>query len=198
MSAVIAPSLRKITAAEYHQMGKAGILRPDERVELLDGKIIKMAPIGSRHASTVNRLAHFFIELLAAIAPNQVIVSTQNPLRLSNFSEPQPDLCLLRYRSDFYSSRSVEPSDVLLLIEVSDSSLRFDRKVKIPLYAASSVAEVWIVDLDLPAIEVFDSLSQDRSKPAYTRQRVCSGQQRIELGLLPQVSLAVAQVLSHL
>jgi Uma2 family endonuclease len=198
MSAVIAPSLRKITAAEYHQMGKAGILRPDERVELLDGKIIKMAPIGSRHASTVNRLAHFFIELLAAIAPNQVIVSTQNPLRLSNFSEPQPDLCLLRYRSDFYSSRSVEPSDVLLLIEVSDSSLRFDRKVKIPLYAASGVAEVWIVDLDLPAIEVFDSLSQDRSKPAYTRQRVCSGQQRIELGLLPQASLAVAQVLSHL
>ncbi len=198
MSAVIAPSLRKITAAEYHQMGEAGILRPDERVELLDGKIIKMAPIGSRHASTVNRLSHFFIELLASIAPNQVIVSTQNPLRLSNFSEPQPDLCLLRYRNDFYSSRSVEASDALLLIEVSDSSLRFDRRVKIPLYAASGVAEVWLVDLDLPAIEVFDSLSPDPPKPAYSRQRVCSGQQRIELGLLPQVSLAAAQVLSHL
>lgn len=134
----------RLSVAQYHRMGEAGIFAPDARVELIEGELVEMAPIGTRHASTVNRLNR----LLVAATGKQAVVTVQNPLRLGDHSEPQPDLLLLRPREDFYAAAHPVATDVLLLIEVADSTARLDREIKLPLYARHGVAEVWIVDLD--------------------------------------------------
>ncbi|QEP45080.1 Uma2 family endonuclease [Ectothiorhodospiraceae bacterium BW-2] len=125
-------------------MAAAGILRREDRVELIDGEIFDMAPIGSSHAGVVNRLARHFFQSVVL----QGVVTVQNPLSLGAHSEPEPDLLLLRYRDDFYSHAHPTAADVLLLIEVADSTLRYDREVKLPLYAQHGVSEVWIVNLE--------------------------------------------------
>ena len=142
---------RRFTLDEYHRMGEAGILGTDDRVELIEGEIIEMSPIGSRHAGTVARIHHLFsIRLL-----DQALVWIQNPLLLVRHqSEPEPDVMLLAPRADFYTSSLPEPPDVRLLVEVADSSLLFDRRTKFPLYARSGVAEAWLVDLDSGRLEV--------------------------------------------
>ncbi len=137
------PTTRRFTVEEYYRMAEAGILGEDDRVELLDGEIVQMSPIGSRHAGTVDRLG----EALRQGAGTQAVVRVQNPIRLSETSEPQPDLCLLRPRADYYTGRHPGPDDVLLVIEVADASLRYDRDVKIPAYARAGVPEVWLFDL---------------------------------------------------
>ena len=142
---------RHFNITEYYRMAEAGILSEDDRVELIEGEIIKMTPIGSRHAGCVSRLNALFNRLINETA----IVSIQNPLRLSNFSEPQPDIALLKPRDDFYSSAHPTPSDVLLLIEVADKSLEYDRDIKLPLYAAASIPEVWLVNLIKDMIEIY-------------------------------------------
>ena len=124
-------------------MAEVGILAPDARVELIDGEIIDMAPPGSLHAAAVHRLN----EALVRAAEGRATLLIQNPIRLSEYSEPQPDLALLRRREDFYSDHHPRPADVLLVIEVADTSLRFDRETKIPLYAVHGIPEVWLVDL---------------------------------------------------
>lgn len=134
----------RLTVAQYHRMGEAGILRADARVELINGEIIDMAPTGSRHAGTVKQLARILIQVLGADA----LIGVQDPIVLDDESEPQPDLAVLRPRADFYKSSHPGPADVLLLIEVADSSLRYDRLIKVPLYARHGIAEVWLVDLD--------------------------------------------------
>ena len=141
----------RLTVDEYHRMAEAGVLAPDARVELIEGEIIDMAPIGTRHGSAVLRLN----QLLNVVCQGQAIVSVQAPLRLSNRSEPEPDLMLLRPRADFYAAAHPGPADVLLLIEVSDSTARYDREIKLPLYARHWVAEVWIVDLDAGVLRCF-------------------------------------------
>jgi len=142
---------RRFTLDEYHRMGEAGILGVDDRVELIEGEIIEMSPIGSRHAGTVARIQHLFsIRLL-----DQAVVWSQNPLLLVRHqSEPEPDVMLLAPRADFYSGGLPEPPDVRLLVEVADSSLQYDRRTKFPLYARSGVAEAWLVDLDSGRLEV--------------------------------------------
>jgi hypothetical protein len=134
---------RLFTVAEYHKMAEAGILSEDDRVELLEGEIVAMSPIGSRHAGTVKRLLDQFIPLQGA---RRVILSVQDPIRLGEYSEPQPDLALLRPRADFYASSHPGPEDVLLIIEVADQSAAVDREVKVPLYARWGIPEVcwWI------------------------------------------------------
>lgn len=134
----------RMTVAQYHRMGEAGVIAPDTHVELVDGAVVAMAPIGTRHAGIVNRLNR----LLTEAAGSAAVVTIQNPLRLGEHSEPQPDLMLLAPRADFYTHAHPGPAEVLLLIEVSDTTSRYDREVKLPLYAAHGVAEVWIVDLD--------------------------------------------------
>jgi Uma2 family endonuclease len=134
---------RLFTVAEYHKMAEAGILSEDDRVELLEGEIVAMSPIGSRHAGLVNRLNRLFSQR----AGDQVVVSVQNPVRLGGYSEPQPDLALLRPRADFYTSSHPGPEDVLLAVEVAETSAAVDREVKVPLYARFGVPEVWLVDL---------------------------------------------------
>ncbi len=136
--------LHRLSVADYHHMGAAGILGPDLRTELIEGEIIEMTPIGSNHGGTVNLLSR----LLAKVVGDVAIVAVQNPVRLDDFSEPQPDLALLRPNPDFYRTAHPGPREVLLVIEVSDSSLRYDRDLKFPLYARAGIAEAWLVDLD--------------------------------------------------
>ena len=135
---------RRFTADEYQEMGRAGILREDDRVELIDGEVLAMSPIGPPHIGSVNLLNHLFARLVGDAA----IVQVQLPVRLDAYSEPQPDLALLRPRADFYGTAAAGPDDVLLAIEVAQSSLSYDRKVKAALYARRGIAEYWIVDLN--------------------------------------------------
>lgn len=141
---------RRFTVDDYHRMAKAGILHEDDRVELLDGEVVEMAPIASRHMYCVNNLSEHFTILVSGRA----VVSVQNPVRLSRHSEPQPDLLLLRYREDEYESRHPDPDDVLLVVEVADTTVASDRRVKLPKYAAAGIPEAWLVNLPRHSIEV--------------------------------------------
>jgi Uma2 family endonuclease len=134
----------RFTVDDYHRMAEAGILHEDDRVELIEGEILQMAPIGGEHAACVNGSARLLIKRL----DDRAVVSIQNPIRLSAGSEPEPDLMLLRPRADGYWEGLPGPEDVLLIIEVSDSTLYYDRGTKLPLYAAAGIPEVWIVDLE--------------------------------------------------
>ena len=142
---------RRFTLDEYHRMGETGILGEDDRVELIEGEIIEMTPIGSRHSGTVGRIQHLFSMRLTTRA----LVWVQNPLLLVRYqSEPEPDVMLLAPRSDFYAAGHPEPPDVRLLVEVADSSLPYDRRTKFPLYARAGVPEAWLIDLDAGRLEI--------------------------------------------
>lgn len=143
---------RLFTADEYERMAATGIFGEEDRIELIDGEIVTMTPIGSRHAGTVNRLLNLFLPLQAAQTTQ---LSIQNLIRLSAHSEPQPDLALLRPRSDFYASSHPGPQDVFLLVEVAETSTDFDRQIKLPLYARAGIPEVWLIDLATEQIIVF-------------------------------------------
>ena len=145
------PGRHRLDVAAYYKMAEAGIIKPGDRVELIDGEIIDMNPIGSPHAGITNRLTRFFSR---AAAEGIFLLSVQSPLRLDAYNEPEPDLMLLRPRADDYRAGHPTAADVLLLIEVSDSSLAYDRGVKLALYARFGVPEVWIVDLDGAAVEI--------------------------------------------
>ena len=139
----------KLTVADIHRMLDAGILHEGDRVELIDGQLLDMAPIGSDHATTVDRLT----KALVLACGDRAIVRVQNPVRLDDLNEPQPDFSILRPRPDGYRKGHPGPADVLLLVEVADSSLRFDRRVRLPLYARSGIPEVWIADLQRRVLE---------------------------------------------
>ncbi len=151
MSVVFTPQRRKLSTEQFERMGETGILGPDARVELIEGELIEMPPIGSRHAAAVDFLSMHFARAVGDAA----VVRTQNPLRLADDSEPQPDLMLLSPSADRYRSAHPRPEDVLLLIEVADTTLAFDRETKLPLYARHGVSEVWILDLDAQQLEVY-------------------------------------------
>ena len=138
------PTRRKLDVDVYYQMAETGFLAKEDRVELIDGEIIDMAPIGQGHEATVNGLTQALV--LACVG--KAIVSVQNSVRLDRLNVPQPDFAVFRHRPDFYATGDRPgPADVLLLVEVADSSLRYDRTVKLPLYARAGIPEVWIVDL---------------------------------------------------
>ena len=137
------PRRHWLTVDDYYRMAEVGILDEDSRVELIDGEIIDMAPPGSPHAGTVTYLTEVFVRAVE----RRATVLVEKPVRLDKYSEPQPDVALLRRRDDFYRERHPRADDVLLIIEVAASSLRFDRKKKVPLYARHGIAEMWLVDL---------------------------------------------------
>lgn len=139
------------TSADYHRMADEGIIPSSERVELIRGEIWKMSPINSPHAAMVNRLAELLILELAGKA----VVSIQNPVRLDDFSEPEPDIVLAQFRKDRYRDRHPAPIDIFLVIEVANSSLEFDRGVKRSLYAQAGIPEYWIINLPQKQIEVY-------------------------------------------
>jgi Uma2 family endonuclease len=142
---------RRFTVEEYHRMGEAGILQEDDRVELIDGEIVEMTPIGSRHAACVKRLVHLFAGALG----DRAVVSVQDPIAIPPESETQPDVALLRPRADFYAGGHPQAADVWLVVEVADASLPVDRGVKLPLYARAGLREAWLVDLAGEVVEVF-------------------------------------------
>ena len=144
---------RRWTVAEYHRMGEVGLLRADERVELIEGDVVAMAPIGPEHAGKVNYLNWVLHQRLNRFGT--AMVSAQNPVVLDAHSEPEPDLAVLRWRDDFYQQRHPGPADVLLMIEVSDTTARADRRIKAPLYARHGIPEYWLVDLPGRRLEVY-------------------------------------------
>lgn len=150
---------RPFTVEEYHALAEAGILTEDDRVELLDGRIIAMSPIGSKHLHCVNRLVDLFAQRLYAHDKPPARLSVQNPVRLGPHSEPEPDLVLLR--PDAPQDRTPIPDDVLLLVEVADTSADFDRMEKRPRYAAAGIAEYWLVDLEAETVEVACTPEED-------------------------------------
>ena len=135
---------------EYYRMAQAGIFSENDRVELIDGEIIEMSPIGSLHAGCVDVLN----SLLAQKVGRAAIVRVQGPIRINEYSEPEPDIALLKLRGDFYRHSHPTPADVLLVIEVTDTSLEYDRTVKLPLYARAGIPEAWLVILPKHVIEV--------------------------------------------
>jgi Uma2 family endonuclease len=143
MAMAVDVNRRRFTADEYQAMGQAGILRDDDRVELIDGEVVAMSPLGLRHLAVVDRLTRH----LVVSAGDRAIVRTQGAVRLDPLNEPEPDIALLRPRDDFYATIHAGPADILVLIEVADSSLRYDTTVKTELYARLGAAEYWIVDL---------------------------------------------------
>jgi Uma2 family endonuclease len=164
-----APARHRIDVDAYYKMAEAGILPNAHRVELIDGEIFDMPAIGSPHAAITNRLARHFAR---AVADGLTLVSVQNPLRLDAYNEPEPDLMLLRPRADDYRDSHPGAADVLLVIEVSESSLTYDRGTKLALYAKFGVPEVWIVDLLGAAIEVY----REPKEGGYaSRERLTSG-----------------------
>jgi Uma2 family endonuclease len=148
----------RFTAEDFHRMAQAGILGEDDRVELIEGQVVEMPPIGSPHAGTVNYLTAAFVRGLG----DRAVVSPQHPVRLSDLSEPQPDVAILRPRVDSYRDSHPRPEDVLLLVEVADTSVEFDRTVKLPLYARVGIPEYWLVDLQRGVLEVYRSPEGDR------------------------------------
>ena len=178
---------RSFTVAEYERMGQFGIFSEGERVELVCGEILEMSPIGERHAACVGRLTQIITLLLLLSA----IVWVQNPVRLDKYSEPQPDVAVLKPRADFYGQAKPTPADVLVVIEVSDSALELDQKVKVPLYAAAGIPEAWLVNLPEERIEVYSEPAggEYRTVRSYARGR------RLQSHALASLRLSVSKVL---
>jgi Uma2 family endonuclease len=178
---------KRFNLEDYYLMHESGIFTKDERVELIDGEIIKMSPIGRYHVAYVNRLNSLFTELLGRL----VIVSVQNPVILSNLSQPQPDIALLKPRRDFYISGIAQVSDVFLLVEVADTTLVYDRDVKIPLYATNGISAVWLVNIVDRVIVVYSQPSTD----GYKKVETCLSGDCLCLTAFPTINIAVNQIL---
>jgi len=152
------PTTRRFTVSEYHRMAEAGILGEDDRVELINGRLYVMSPIGSQHAACVDRLARLFF---TAIGTDEARVRIQNPILIDPASEPEPDVALVEPK-ETYAARHPRPDEVLLIVEVSGSTLEFDQTTKLPLYAQAGIPEVWIVALDEDRVHVYRQPKPDR------------------------------------
>lgn len=181
-------SHRRFTVEEFHRMGETGILRDDDRVELLDGQIIQMAPIGSPHAACVDRLTRLFTERLGG----RVIVRVQGPVHIGRYSQLVPDLALLRPRDDFYAAAHPRPRDVLLLVEVADTTLAHDRRIKVPTYGRAGIRECWLVDLTNRRVEVFREPSATHG---YGESKSVGDGESVDAISLPGLSLQIAEIL---
>ena len=180
------PARRRFTVDEYYEMAKAGILRADERVELLDGEIYCMSPIGSLHAATVAFVSRWFDRRVG----DRAIMWIQNPVRLHSGAEPEPDIVLLRYRPDHYAAGHPGPEDVLLLIEVADTSFAFDRDTKLPEYARAGIPEVWLFNLPRAQAHIYRQ-PQDGQ---YSRQETVGRDGRLTPTAFPDLTLPLAEL----
>ena len=185
----MAEPLKKLfTRDEYYALAEAGILKPEDRFELIEGEIYCMPPIGNPHAGCVNRLVRQFSALVAA---DRAVLSPQNPVNLTDISAPQPDITVLRPREDFYGNGHPTPADVLLLVEVSETTIGFDRHTKIPLYARCGIPEAWLVDLTKEILEIH----RDPARDGYRNvQRLRRGE-RIAPLAFPDFEIAVESIL---
>lgn len=158
---------RRFSVEEYYRLAEVGILGPEDKVELINGEIVKMSPIGPRHGGVINHLLRIF----RVLEEENNIVAVQNPVRLSSYSEPEPDISVLNPRADFYKSGHPKPADVLLLVEVSDTTFEYDFKVKLPLYAAEGIPEYWIIDLQSDKILIHTDPQGSTYQKQFTYQR---------------------------
>ncbi|HUS17401.1 MAG TPA: Uma2 family endonuclease [Chloroflexia bacterium] len=177
----------RFSVAEYERMAQVGILQEDDRLELIAGEIVEMSPIGSRHAACVNRIAMYLTRNVGDAA----IVSTQNPIRLDDYSAPQPDVALLSYRDNFYAGAHPTAADVLLVVEVADTSLDYDRYVKLPLYAQAGVPEVWLLSLPTDTLTIYTAPEAG----IYQQAREVKRGESFTATALPGVTLAVDSIL---
>ena len=175
------------TVSEYERMGESGIFPPDARVELIEGEIIEMSPIGSRHAACVRLLSRVLNQQVG----EDLIVSTQNPIRLSELSEPQADISLLKHRPDFYREAHPGPDDILLVIEVADTTLHYDRRTKMPRYARAGIPEALLFNLPDDRLEYFSLPEMGE----YQVNRILSHRERFESANVPGLTLDIAMIL---
>lgn len=175
------------TVSEYERMGETGMFPPDARVELIEGEIIEMSPIGSPHAACVTLLNR----ILSRQVGENAIVGIQNPIRLNDFSEPQPDVAILKFRQDYYREGHPGPDDVLLVIEVSDTTVQYDRHTKMPLYARAGISEALLFNLPEDHLEYF-------SRPemgVYQQNRILNRGERFESTNVAGLTLDIAMIL---
>jgi Uma2 family endonuclease len=178
---------RRFTADDYQRMGQAGILRREDRVELIDGEVVATTPIGPRHCASAERATRAFVTK----AGDAAIVRVQGSVRLDLYSEREPDLVLLRPRSDFYASRHPGPADILLIVEIADSSIDYDREVKSRVYARSGVQEYWLADLNENLVFCYSSPRNE----AYESVRQYGRGQAVAPHLLPRCVISAADLL---
>jgi len=186
---MLAQTKHRFTVKEYYRMAETGVLRPDARVELLNGEIIDMSPIGSAHAGTVKR----FIRIFTKLAQERWQVSAQDPLHLDEHSEPEPDFMLLKRSADDYTGRHPQPEDVFLLIEVADVSLDYDREQKLPVYGRAGVPEVWIVNLRDQSIEVY----REPHFTGYSSKTILRAGDQAKPQAFPDVTVDVTELLKR-
>lgn len=183
---VVVATRRRFTRVEYYRMAEAGILGEDDRVELIEGEIVQMSPIGDRHTAFVINLNQRLVLRLAGLA----LVSIQSPVVLTEDTEPQPDLAVLRLRAVPYKERGARAEDVLLLIEVADSSLTYDRSTKLRLYAAAGIPEYWIVDCTTETVEIY----RNPGPAGYRDATRATGTATLTLQAFPDVELTTAEI----
>lgn len=177
---------RRFDVDEYQWMGRVGILRHDEHVELIEGVIVQMSPIGSVHMACVDRFTQRFVSRIG----ERAIVRVQGAVRLSDRSEPQPDIALLRWRDDFYQDRPARVEDIFLIVEVADSSLAYDLGLKLSMYARAGIEETWVADLPHQRLLAF-------SRPvdgSYQDRRVIMPGESIAPQSFPDVALTHAEI----
>jgi Uma2 family endonuclease len=182
----MAAARRPFTREEYHRMAEVGILKPTDRVELIKGDIVEMSPPGRRHIAFVDNLTQLLVTRLAGRA----IVSVQNPVVLADDTEPQPDLAIRRHRAVPYKNREAYAEDVLLLIEVADTSLRYDRSTKLRLYATADIPEYWLVDCVTESVEVYRTPDAE----GYRDVSRIAGEGTVSVRAFPDVALRIGEI----
>ncbi len=175
------------TTEDFNFLAEQGKFKPTDRLELIEGEIYEMSPIGSLHARCVNFLSNILMTMLVG----KSIVSTQNPIILNDINQPQPDVAILRYQEDFYKESLPHASDVLLVIEVADSTVQLDRTVKFPKYASARIPEAWLIDLEAQQIEVhFDPKDE-----TYGMVKICQRGEEISSETMPGIKFSVNDIL---
>lgn len=180
-------AVRRLSVQDYHQMSESGILQPDERVELLEGQIIQMAAKGTAHSAAVTRIER----LLRNCLGDRVLLRFQDPVRLNDYSEPEPDVAVVQLNTLLYEDHHPIPSEVFLLIEVSDATLKFDREVKAPAYARSGIAEYWVVDVNGRKLHVYRVPNAD----GYQSEAILSEELTVIPLAFPDCVIAVREML---
>lgn len=178
--------LARLTCERYHAMIASGLFHEDERLELIDGYLVQKMSIGSNHAGVVNALNR----QLNRLTGDDAIVAVQNPVSIHEYSEPEPDIVVAKFREDFYTQGHPSPQDVLLVVEVADTSLEYDLKAKVPLYAAAGIPEVWLVDLNAGTLTVF----QQPEGAGYRAQSVLTARDEVKVPGIKNATLSLAQI----
>ena len=180
------PPLVRITCEKYHSMIRQGVLTEEDRVELIHGYLVSKMSIGSLHSAIRTRLEQLLIRAL----PTSCIVRGQEPITIHEYSEPEPDIVIAKFREDFYANSHPEPADVLVAIEVADTSLAYDRDAKIPLFASAGIPEAWLVDINAKSITVFTQ----PDGAGYGQQSVYTSGMSLPLSMVPDAAMNLADL----